>query len=315
MHIISNENGLYMVTSNVDSQLYFVSRQGEIHLINSYNKVTYVYTYKNNSIFIPCLYYGAYGYKNDEVIKYKTKANLLEGNHNAVCTGDSVYYYTRNSSCDAKIWCLDLETGVNEEVQLNIPKRKKRRLRYSYINVCEDKLCVIYYYFDEKDVIFDDMFIGIYEKKNSKYELISEKLIERGVRNIKCKYSEEIRENVLLFTKMERDGHHIRVKQEYLGTLDKNFVINNIFEINEHIDNGVNSFAISMKKRYVVVLWSKKVCVYNMDTGIMICDLSNRINAHVNANAFYDVNLEGGILLVASDTGVWEFAEDEYLGV
>lgn len=313
MHIIPKDNGYYMVTSDVDSKVYYVSEDNSIVLFESYSKVSYVYPYGKDGVFIPSLYYRAYGYKNSEMKKYRTKADIIEGIKNAVCNDNSAYYYTRPSSADAKVWRLDFDTGINEEVQLGIPRRKGTQIRYAYIDFYGNKLCVIYYYFASKDICFDDMYIRMYEKTGDEFKLISEKLIERDVREVECKYSEERQQYTFIFRKMEWDGNRIRIKAEYLATLESDMKVEKVFDIKEHIDNGARSFAVSYEKKFVVVLWREKICVYNMDTGEIMCNLSEKFDGNNEIRVFFDVYLKGGILVVAGDNGVWELTEEEYL--
>ena len=185
-HIIPVDNGYYVVTLGEDSKVYFVSDDYKISLIESCSKPSYVYPFDKGNIFIPSLYYRACRHSESEIKKYKTKADIIEGIKNAICYENAAYYYTGPSNADAKVWKLDFDTGVNEEIQLGIPKRRARQLRYAYIGFFEGKLCVMYYYFGPRDICFDDMYIRMYKKMEDEFVLISENLIERDVREIDC---------------------------------------------------------------------------------------------------------------------------------
>lgn len=248
-HIIINCFGFYIVTSDIDSELFFLSKDGVAKKIEAYSNVTYVYQDGIDGIFIPSMYYRAVGYRNGLIQKYRTKLDLFEGKHMATCSNDNIYYYSSPVSSNAKLWKLNLETGVNEEIQIDIPKRKKRRIRYSYVSIDRDELIVIYYYFGEQEICFDDMFMRVYKIVDNKYKLISERLIEKGVRGIHNEYYDKQDGNVLLFDKVICENGRVKVKGEYLAVLDNKKELNKLFDIPYDIDNGLVSYAISYDKK------------------------------------------------------------------
>ena len=90
--IIADNAGYYFITAETDSKVLYVSKDNDIKQIEAYNKATYVYKYDKNNIFIPSMYYRAFGYHNKETKKYRTKIDLLEGARMAVCDNENIYY-------------------------------------------------------------------------------------------------------------------------------------------------------------------------------------------------------------------------------
>lgn len=312
-HIIFNCFGLYIITSDIDSELFFLSTDGVTKKIEVYGKVTYVYQDGKNGIFVPSMYYRAVGYKKGLIQKYRTKMDLLEGNQMAACSNDSIYYYSSPVSSNAKLWKLNLESGVNEEIELHIPKRKKRKIRYSYISVDRDELIIIYYYFGEQEICFDDMFMRVYKIVDNRYELINERLIEKGVRAIYNECYDKHNGNVLLFDKVICENGRVKVKGEYLATLDNKKQLKKIFSIPYDIDNGLVSYAISFDKKKVALMWKHKVMLCDLDTGKTICDLTTMLKENIKER-FFCVRFNQDKLLIASDCGLFELETGEYLG-
>lgn len=309
LHIILDNLGYFLVTSNVDSQAFAVSADKEIKQIETYNKASYVYRYDIDSIFVPSMYYRAVGYKKKVMTKYKTKIDLLEGNRMVACNKENIYYFNQPSGANAKLWKLNFASGVNEEIKLDIPKRKNRKIRYTYISIYKDELIIFYYYFGEQELCFDDMFMRVYKIVDNTYELLNEKFLDTGVRGVYDDYGEEADRKVLLFEKVISENGRIRIRGEYLAILNNEKDVTKIFNIPDEKGNGLVSYAISFEKGLVVLLWKHKVGVFNLDTGECKCDLTQLLK---KKNYFTCVRFHKDKLLVASDMGLFELEEKEY---
>lgn len=313
LHIISDCSGCFLITSDIDSKVYFLSDDKEITQIETYSKASYVYRYDADGIFIPSMYYRAVGYDKDLIRKYRIRTDLLERHGMAACDNKNIYYYNMPVSTNAKLWRLNFESGLNEEIKLDIPKRKNRKIRYSYVSINENELLVIYYYFGEQESCFDDMFMRIYSITDDNYELLCERLIEKGVRGVYEQRSESTKGKVLLFDKVVCENAGIKVKGEYLALLNSENEINRIFNIPYDIGNGVVSYAVSFEKRLVVLMWRHRVLTCDLDTEEIICDLTDLLSNN-KKESFLCIRFEKDKLLVGSDTGLFELEENEYLG-
>lgn len=302
-HIITSNNGYYFVTAGVYSEIYHASKDNNIGSVETYSKANYVYPYGKENVFITSAYYRACAYENGRMKKYRTKLDSGVGSHGVVFDKDNIYYYTDSMSADTKLWKLNVESGVNEEIRLEIPKKKKRRIRYSYISMHEDRLIIIYYYFGEEEDVFEDMYIREYKCTHDKYELLREKWIEKGVRGLYGNESEESKENVLLFEKAEFVSGRLRIQEEYLGIIDDKLEIKKIFQVP---NVGVKSYAVSFEKRIVVLAYAKKILVYHMDTREMVRDLSNMLGDVSEGRLFHDLGVSDGKLRVVCSDGVHE---------
>ena len=311
LHIILDQLGYFLITSDIDSKVYVLSEDKETKQIETYTKASYVYRYDINSIFVPSMYYRAVGYKKDIIKKYKTKIDLLEGNRMAAFNRENVYYFNEPSGSNAKLWKLNLESGINEEIKFDIPKRKNRKIRYTYISINKDELIIFYYYFGEQELCFDDMFMRVYRIVDDKYELLDEKFVDVGVRAVYSDYSDEVKGKVLLFEKVVCENGRISVKGEYLGLLNNEKEINKIFNVPDEMGNGLISYAISFEKGIVVLMWKHKVLTYDLDTEEPICNLTNLLKKSKN-EGFSCVRFDKDKLLVASDSGLFELEEKEY---
>lgn len=69
LHIILDQLGYFLITSDIDSKVYVLSEDKETKQIETYTKASYVYRYDINSIFVPSMYYRAVGYKKDIIKK------------------------------------------------------------------------------------------------------------------------------------------------------------------------------------------------------------------------------------------------------
>lgn len=312
LHIIPDPLGHFLITSEVDSRVFLLSKDNDIKQIESDSKASYVYRYDKASIFIPSMYYRAVGYEGEQTKKYKTKVDLLEGNHMASCDEKIIYYYNQPANTNAKLWKLNFETGINEEIKLNIPKRKNRRIRYTYISINKDELTIMYYYFGEKEFCFDDMFMRVYRVVEDGYEMIDEKFIETSVRGIYNQYSELEKGQVLLIEKVVYEKERIAVKDEYLALLDHEKEMHKILYVPNEIGNGMISYAISFEKGVAVFMWKHKVLVYDLKTKVCRCDLTQLLQNGKN-NYFTCVKFHKDKLLVGSDIGLFELEENKYL--
>ena len=315
MHIIEDAQGHYFVTADVHSDVYYLSKDKDVKQIDCYDKATYVYLDNNNDVFIPSLYYRACGYKGENLQKYRIKTDLLERTESLSFYNGCAYYFTIPFSNNAKLWKLNLETGIHEEIRLDIPKRKKRKIRYSYINVSKDILTIIYYYFGEEEHCFDDMFIREYEHINGKYELKYERYIEKGVRSVQCRHSDNLKEKVFFFDKVTWDDKGIRPEGVYLAVYDKEKKsFKEILNIRYHKDNSLRAYAVSFERKQVVCLWRNVISVYDLESREIICNLSKLKFGGAEAKEFFDVCYVDDKLWIASDKGVWELEciDNEY---
>lgn len=319
--------GLCLVTWAIDSEVYAVTADEQLKKIESFSKALYVYEYEDrNFVFIPSLYYRAYGYTHGNVQKYRTKCDLIEGMEQVMFDNGFVYYFTSPFSSDAKLWKMDIVTGQNEEVVIDIPKRRGYRIRYTSIAGDDGKMLLTYYHFNEKTRDFGDVFARIYEKKDSEYVYVSEEKFEKNVRSISCCYDEAMKELVYYFDKVVVENDGIHVKGQYLATFDwKEKRFKKIFDINNEMPYAVGTYAVSFEKELVAIACKKELRIYNLKSGELIYQISKtgdfiatpEINDiclinNIKILEINDICFAKGKLLVACTDGLWELDESVY---
>ena len=236
-----------------------------------------------------------------------------------------VYYYTSPLSSDAKLWKLDLYTGINEEVKLDIPKKRGCKVKYSYINIEDDRFVAIYFYFKEKAPCHGEMYIRVYKDVDGSWVMMKEEQIEVGVRGIHCVSDCNCMKKVLLFDRVCSENDKISPRGQYIAVLDEECKLNRIFDIPDDYENfyayGVDSYVILWGKRIVILKWRSKLLVYDMDTGNVIDDLTLLLAGAIrdvgkcfkidefrlNSVCMFDEKL-----IVATTEGVLELEEKEY---